>query len=141
MTGPTRCSRRTRSSTLHEEEIRKGHVPLVYEEYMLGVISRSLAERADRGDITPDQLIGAFNAAWPEMLNQMRAVPRDGDGHRSWSAVCSSERPGAAPLPHDRRPRARRGRRAARDAWPRGTRAKCRTPVAGDRAQPPQRQG
>src|SRR5262245_66669930 len=40
---------------VHEEEIRRRHEPLVYEEYMIGV-SRYLADRADGGQISPEEL-------------------------------------------------------------------------------------
>jgi hypothetical protein len=56
---------------MHEEEIRKRHQPLAYEEYMLEV-SRFLSERADREEISAIQLAHAFNAAWTEMVQRMR---------------------------------------------------------------------
>jgi hypothetical protein len=57
---------------VQEEELRKRHVPRVYEVYMLGV-SYYLADKADRGEITQSQLVRAFNAAWKEMVNRTRA--------------------------------------------------------------------
>jgi ferric-dicitrate binding protein FerR (iron transport regulator) len=43
----------------------------VYEVYMLEV-SRFLAEKADREEISPIQMAQAFNAAWTEMVKHTR---------------------------------------------------------------------
>lgn len=48
---------------IHEEELRKRVNPKLYEEYMMA-ISRYLAEKADQGEITPIQIMGAFNKSW-----------------------------------------------------------------------------
>lgn len=56
---------------VHDEELRKRVVPKVYDEYILG-LGRYLAAKADRGEITPQQLMMAFNEAWRWMFGKMR---------------------------------------------------------------------
>jgi hypothetical protein len=57
---------------VHDEELRKRVRPKLYEEYMSG-LTRYLAEKADRGEITSDQMKHAFNAGW----NWLQAKIRD----------------------------------------------------------------
>jgi hypothetical protein len=54
---------------VHDEELRKRVKPKVYDEYALE-ITRALAERADRGEITSEQLRAAFNESWTWLFQQ-----------------------------------------------------------------------
>lgn len=56
--------------SVHEEELRKRVTPKLYEEYMLG-LSRYLAKKVDSREITPQQLMSAFNEGWKWMYNKM----------------------------------------------------------------------
>lgn len=57
---------------IHDEEIRRRHVPRVYEEYMLGS-AKYLAAQADDGAISVEQLERATNVTWSWMTDQVRA--------------------------------------------------------------------
>jgi hypothetical protein len=57
---------------VHVEEMRSRVTPKIYDEYMHG-LARYLAERADKGEITPKQLVAAFNEGWKWMFGQMQA--------------------------------------------------------------------
>lgn len=80
---------------VHEEELRKITTLAVYEENIFA-LSRRLAELTDAGQITPDQLMGAFNSAWTWLGGQMRqqeallqenlALARFQDA-QTWSAI------------------------------------------------------
>ncbi len=50
-------------AAVHEEELRKRVTPKLYEEYMSG-LNRYLAEKADKGEITPGQFRYVVNAGW-----------------------------------------------------------------------------
>jgi hypothetical protein len=56
---------------VHEEELRKRVTLQPWEEYMFG-LSRYLAEQAERGNITAQQLVYAFNTGWKWMLDKTR---------------------------------------------------------------------
>lgn len=56
---------------VHEEELRRRVVPKVYEEYM-GGLTRHLAEKTDKGDIKPQQLMHTFNEGWKWMFGKMQ---------------------------------------------------------------------
>jgi hypothetical protein len=56
---------------VHDEELRRRVKPKVYDEYALE-ITRALAERADRGEITSEQLRAAFNESWTWLFRRMQ---------------------------------------------------------------------
>jgi hypothetical protein len=56
---------------VHVDEMRSRVTPKIYDEYMHG-LARSLAERADKGQIAPKQLVAAFNEGWKWMFGQMQ---------------------------------------------------------------------
>jgi len=57
--------------SVHEEELRRRHAPLAFEEYTLAA-ARVLAERADSGGISQEQLRDGFSASWAEMFQHVR---------------------------------------------------------------------
>ena len=57
--------------TVHEEELRKRVTPKVYEEYILG-LSHYLARKTESGEITPQQLMYAFNEGWKWLYGKMQ---------------------------------------------------------------------
>jgi hypothetical protein len=59
---------------VHAEELRKRVIPKLYEEYMLG-LTRYLAEKADKDEITPEQLRHTFNASWNWLYVKMQEEP------------------------------------------------------------------
>jgi hypothetical protein len=58
-------------AAVHDEELRKRVTPKLYEEYMSG-LNRYLAEKADRGEITPGQLRYVVNAGWNWLSGKLR---------------------------------------------------------------------
>lgn len=50
-------------AAVHDEELRRHATPKHYEEYISG-LNRYLAEKADKGQITPAQFRYVFNAGW-----------------------------------------------------------------------------
>ena len=58
-------------AAVHEEELRKRAIPKLYEEYMSG-LNRYLAEKADKGEITPGQFRYVVNAGWNWLNGKMR---------------------------------------------------------------------
>ncbi len=58
-------------AAVHDEELRKRVTPRLYEEYMSG-LNRYLAEKADRGEITPGQFRYVFNAGWNWLTGKLR---------------------------------------------------------------------
>jgi hypothetical protein len=59
---------------VHDEELRKRLVPKLHDEYMLGLM-RYLAEKADRDEITAEQLRYAVNAGWSWLNGKMQEEP------------------------------------------------------------------
>jgi hypothetical protein len=55
---------------IHDEELRLRLKPKVYDEYMLG-LSRYLAQKTDRKEISPQQMRHAFNEGWRWMFQKM----------------------------------------------------------------------
>ncbi len=58
-------------AAVHDEELRKRVTPKLYEEYMAG-LNRYLAEKADKGEITPGQLRYVINAGWNWLSAKLR---------------------------------------------------------------------
>ncbi len=58
-------------AAVHDEELRKRVTPKLYEEYMSG-LNRYLAEKADRGEITPGQFRYVVNAGWNWLTGKLR---------------------------------------------------------------------
>ena len=58
-------------AAVHDEELRKRVIPKLYEEYMSG-LNRYLAEKADRGEITPGQFRYVFTASWNWLTGKMQ---------------------------------------------------------------------
>ncbi len=58
-------------AAVHDEELRKRVTPKLYEEYMSG-LNRYLAEKADKGEITPGQFRYVFNAGWNWLTGKAR---------------------------------------------------------------------
>jgi hypothetical protein len=56
---------------VHEEELRRRVAPKVYDEYVIA-LSKALAARADKQEITEEQMIRAFNESWTWLAHQMR---------------------------------------------------------------------
>ncbi len=56
---------------VHDEELRRRETPKLYEEYMSG-LNRYLAEKADKGEITPGQLRYVVNAGWNWLTGKIR---------------------------------------------------------------------
>jgi len=59
-------------AAVHDEELRKRVTPKLYEEYMSG-LNRYLAEKADRGEITPGQFRYVVNAGWNWLTGKLRS--------------------------------------------------------------------
>jgi hypothetical protein len=59
---------------VHAEELRKRSTLKLYEEYMLG-LTRYLAEKADKDEITPEQLRHAVNTGWSWLNGKMQEEP------------------------------------------------------------------
>jgi hypothetical protein len=57
--------------SIHEEEVRNRHQARYFEEYIFG-LARYLAEQADRGAITEQQLMAAFNEGWKWMIGKLQ---------------------------------------------------------------------
>jgi hypothetical protein len=58
-------------AAIHDEELRKRETPKLYEEY-LSALNRFLANKADRGEITPAQIRYASMAGWNWMSGKMQ---------------------------------------------------------------------
>ncbi len=58
-------------AAVHDEELRKRVIPKLYEEYMSG-LNRYLAEKADKGEITPGQFRYVVNAGWNWLNGKLR---------------------------------------------------------------------
>jgi hypothetical protein len=59
-------------AAVHDEELRKRIIPKFYEEYMSG-LNRYLAEKADKGEITPAQFRYVINASWNWLSGKIRS--------------------------------------------------------------------
>lgn len=58
-------------AAVHDEELRKRVVPKFYEEYISG-LNRYLAEKIDKGEITPDQFRYVINAGWSWLTGKIQ---------------------------------------------------------------------
>jgi hypothetical protein len=59
-------------AAVHDEELRKRVIPRFYEEYISG-LNRYLAEKVDRGEITPGQFRYVINASWSWLNGKMQS--------------------------------------------------------------------
>lgn len=58
-------------AAVHDEELRKRVVPKFYEEYISG-LNRYLAEKIDKGEITPAQFRYVINAGWSWLTGKIQ---------------------------------------------------------------------
>lgn len=58
-------------AAVHDEELRKRVTPKLYEEYISG-LNRYLAEKIDKGEITPAQFRYVINAGWSWLNGKMQ---------------------------------------------------------------------
>ena len=59
-------------AAVHDEELRKRVTPKFYEEYISG-LNRYLAEKVDKGEITPAQFRYVINAGWSWLTGKMQS--------------------------------------------------------------------
>jgi hypothetical protein len=59
-------------AAVHDEELRKRVIPKFYEEYISG-LNRYLAEKVDKGEITPAQFRHGINAGWSWLTGKMQS--------------------------------------------------------------------
>lgn len=57
---------------VHDEELRKRVTPKLYEEYISG-LNRYLAEKVDKGEITPAQFRYVINAGWSWLTGKIQS--------------------------------------------------------------------
>jgi hypothetical protein len=59
-------------AAIHDEELRKRVIPKFYEEYISG-LNRYLAEKVDKGEITPGQFRYVIDAGWNWLNEKMQS--------------------------------------------------------------------